>query len=193
VTRSVNGNGVDAAQAWIELKTDDPAAVSALVVVRTRLDAGHGLVRLRRLRLIELRGALPSGASLEERLHASTWFYNPHKETCVVRTGVSQAAPIGTDEQALLVSERDNVRREAAERWWRHAFGRRIEVREAIVWALTFEEGIDAARRAEELMCVTDYRHGLFANPHAQDCLHAVDGIPLPWLAEAVRTGRRSA
>ena len=58
-------------QAWVELMSDDPEAVSALAVARARLPAARGLGQLRRLRLIEVSGLLPGRRQLEEVLHRS--------------------------------------------------------------------------------------------------------------------------
>jgi len=169
-------------QAWIELRTDDPEAVSALAVARARLPAGAKLSSLRRLRLIELEGALPSRAIQESLLHRSTRFYNPAKEGCVLRTKKAEAAPLEAHEHAVLVWERGGERRAAAERWWLHETGSAIEVREGVAWVLAFEEPKRSAERAAELARLTDRRHGLFCNPHAQESRLATAGIPLPWL-----------
>jgi hypothetical protein len=175
--------GAPAAQAWIELRSDDPSAVSALGIARTRLAAGNGLSGLRRWRLIEIQGRLPEPGALAARLHASTWFYNPHKESLVLRTLERDPAPLPPGWQALLVLERDGTRREAAERWWRHAFRSKVQVHAGTVWGLGFEPGIDASVAASELLSVTDHLHGLFANPHAEWSAHANDGIPLGWIS----------
>jgi len=174
-------------QALVELKGHDPEAVSALRVAQRELPDGAGLRRLRRWRLIELRGTLPSADEIAELLHRSTQFYNPGKERCIVRTDESAATPVRDDEQVLLVVERGAERRPAAERWWRHQTNERVEVREGWVWGLTFEPGVDAARAARALALATDRRHGLFANPHAQDCKHAEHALPMAWLSG--RTG----
>lgn len=170
------------AQAWIELRADDPAAVSALGVARARLDAGRPLAGLRRFRVIELRGALPGREALETHLHESTWFYNPHKESCVLRTDARDPAPGGPGAETILVVERGGARRTAAERWWRHETGRRIAVREAVAWRLEFAPGTDPAAAAESLMTVRDQAHGLFANPHAETAARAGGTIPLGWI-----------
>src|SRR6185503_19339440 len=104
-------------------KTDDPEAASALAVARRRLPAGAKLTSVRRLRLIELEGPLPSRASQEALLHRSTRFYNPAKERCVLRTRRTERAPLEEHEHAVLVWEREGERRSAAERWWRHETG----------------------------------------------------------------------
>lgn len=182
------------AQAWIELRADDPEAVSALGVARAHLDDARALAGLRRFRLFELAGVLPGGAELEDRLHRSTRFYNPHKERCVVRTRAEERAPVAGG-PALLVSERDLVRRPAAERWWKHDAGRTIEVREAVVWALVFDPDTgptEAMAHAEGLAVVRDRRHGLFCNPHAQDWALSAEP-PLPWLTPGTRARRPRA
>ena len=70
-------------QAWIELRSDDPEAVSALAVARARVGGGQALLGLRRLRLFELSGTLPATAEIEDllgfalpgqaRLHQEWW------------------------------------------------------------------------------------------------------------------------
>jgi hypothetical protein len=174
------------AQAWIELVTADPEAVSALAVVRAHLAAGRAPRRLRRLRVVELVGALPEGARIGELLHRSIQFYNPHKERCVVRLAAADAAPLAPGEQAVLVIDRGEERRAAAERWWRHETGKSIEVREGVVWVMTFDSSVaDPAAAARELAVVRDRRHGLFCNPHAQEHALASAEIPLPWMTAA--------
>jgi hypothetical protein len=173
------------AQAWIELRADDPAAVSALGVARARLAAGRGLRGLRRFRVIELQGALPGSEALQVHLHESTWFYNPHKESCLLRTAERDPAPGAPGVETILVVERGSPRRAAAERWWRHETGRRIAVREAVAWVLEFAPGTDAASSAESLMTVRDQVHGLFANPHAEAAARASGTIPLAWITAA--------
>lgn len=185
-------------QAYVELRAHDPEAVSALHVSQRTLAAGAGLRRLRRWRLVELRGTLLPPDELADLLHRSTQFYNPGKERCVVRADATSPAPVAADEQALLVVERGAERRPAAERWWRHQTGERVEVREGLVWGLQFEPGVDAVACARALALSTDRRHGLFANPHAQDCKLAEAAPPLPWIPGrtgriAVRVRRRSA
>lgn len=171
------------AQAWIELKSDDPEAVSALEVARAHLAAGRALKSLRRVRLFELSGALPTRAGLEGLLHRSIQFYNPHKERCSVRTAASDAAPLAAGEHVVLVFERGEERRGGAERWWRHETGRDIEVREGVAWAMAFEpQEPDPAGAAAELAVLRDRRHGLLCNPHAQEHRVAVGRIPLPWM-----------
>jgi hypothetical protein len=170
------------AQAWIVLKADDPEAVSAEGVARAHLPAGETLVSLRRMRLFELAGGLPGRDELAELLHRSTQFYNPHKERCVVRTDADDAPPLQPGERAALVWERGGERRAAAERWWHHETGKRIEVREGVVWAMRFVGGDG---RAAELTMLRDRRHGLLCNPHAQDCRLAEGEVPLPWWGPA--------
>ena len=106
------------AQAFVELRAEDPEALSAFAVARAHLAAGRRLVALRRMRLFELWGALPGRAEMAERLHGSTQFYNPAKERCLVRTEDGDVAPFGPDESLVLVHERGGDRRLAAERWW---------------------------------------------------------------------------
>jgi hypothetical protein len=185
------------AQAWIALNTDDPAAVSALATARERLEAGAALAGLTRWRLVELRGTLPPPDALQDTLHRSTQFYNPYKERAVLRTGASERAPCG-GAVAVLVTERGGGRRRAAERWWKHETGRAVEVREGVVWALTFDPALEPdgerARlaRAKSLAVLSDRAHGLFCNPHAQDWAAAIDP-PLPWMFAPPRRPRRSA
>lgn len=168
------------AQAWVFLNADDPEAVSALAVARAHLAAGAALAGLRRARLFELRGALPGRDDLEDLLHRSTQFYNPHKERCVVRDDPDEPAPVAADERVVLVWERGGERRAAAERWWLHETRRRIEVREGVAWLVRLAPG-ERPARVEELADVTGRRRGLLCNPHAQD--HRVSGAdaPLPW------------
>jgi hypothetical protein len=171
------------AQAWIELRSDDPSAVSALSVARARLPAGRNLSGLRRLRLVELRGPLPAKQELEELLHRSTQFYNPHKESCVVRVARDDAPPLHAGERAVLVFDRDGDRRSAAERWWLRETGERVEVREGIAWVLAFA---GRAADVEDLALVRGRRHGLLCNPHSQECRVAGAVVPLPWLVGGV-------
>ncbi len=177
-------------QAWIELRTDDPEALSALGVVRSRLDAGRSLAGLRRLRLFELHGRLPARAEIEALLHRSTWFYNPHKERCTLRASSREGSPVAIGEQAVLVVERGGERCPSAERWWLHETGQAIEVRTGLAWLLRFEPGGEAAARAAELAVVTGRAHGLLCNPNAQDhALAAAGHLPLPWIGS--EPGRR--
>jgi len=139
---------------------------------------------LRRVRMFELHGPLPARAAVEDLLHRSTWFYNPHKERCAVRFSGREAVPAEAAEQIVLVVERGGERRAAAERWWLHETGQPVQVREAVAWRLRFEKSEDAPARAAELALLSGRRHGLLCNPNAQD--HAVAGaarVPLPWIA----------
>jgi hypothetical protein len=174
------------AQVWIELRSADPAAVSAFDVAHTRLAAGRRLQSLRRLRLIELAGDLPDPGALEALLHRSSRFYNPHKEHAAVRTRESDPAPRATDAVALLVVERGEDRSAASERWWRHETGAMVEVREAVVWMLSFEPGEDAAARSRELAALEDRGRGLFANPASQDWTLTAEVPPLAWIESTV-------
>jgi hypothetical protein len=171
------------AQAWIELVSDDPEAVSALAVARAHLPAGRNLSGLRRMRVFEIRGPLPARERLEALLHRSTQFYNPHKERCALRVSATEAAPLRPGEHAVLVVDRDEARRAAAERWWLHETGTAVEVREGTAWALAFDG--DGAGAVEDLALVRGRRHGLLCNPHSQDCRVAGASVPVPWLSEA--------
>lgn len=176
------------AQAWIELKADDPEALSTLDVARAHLPAGEGLESVRRLRLFELSGKLPAGDDLEELLHRSTQFYNPHKEKCTVRREAGDPAPVGEGEWVVLVVERGGDRRSAAERWWLHETGKRIEVREGIAWALRFRRTPEPAMVAG-LVELRDRAHGLLCNPHSQDCATLHGEIPLSIWSAIPRAG----
>ena len=176
------------AQAWVELQADDPEAVSARAVACAHLPAARGLEDLRRFRLFELAGPLPARAALEDLLHHSTQFYNPHKERCTVRVRPADAAPPAAGEALVLVWERGGERRAGAERWWLHETGKRIEVREGVVWALRYAKPGGAERGARELAVVRDRRHGLLCNPHSQEARVVAGEIPLTWIAaEAAR------
>lgn len=170
------------AQAWVELAAADPEAVSALAVARSHLSAGRRLTGLRRIRMFELSGPLPGLRTLEKLLHRSIQFYNPHKERCTVRLTASEAPPVRDGERLVLVFDLDGERRRGAERWWQHETGKEIEVREAVVWALSFEPGANVGRRTAELALLRDRRHGLLCNPNSQAYSIAGDSIPLPWL-----------
>ena len=178
-------------QAWVESRTDDPEAISALSVARHRLPAASRLAAVRRLRLIELRGAMPGRTEQEELLHRSSRFYNPHKERCVLRVGVNDSPPLAADEQVVLVWERGGERRPAAERWWLHETGAELEVCEGVAWALRFEASESAADRASDLALLRDRRHGLLCNPHAQEFRLAGGEIPIPWLVNGEPAARR--
>jgi hypothetical protein len=181
------------AQVWIRLRADDPAAVSALAVARRSLAAGRGLVSLRRFRVFELRGRLPARAALEELLNRSSLFYNPHKEDPFLRTTAAGPAPVEAGEQAVLVFDRGDERRAAAERWWRQATGEAVEVREGVAWALRFAPGTDAPAAAADLAVLRDRAHGLLCNPNAQEHRLAAAGVPLPWLGPAPAAVRGGA
>jgi len=186
------------AQAFVELRAEDPEATSALAVARAHLEAGSELSALRRLRVFELAGALPERDAIAERLHGSTQFYNPAKERCVVRAVDGDASPFGVDEVLVLVLERGGDRRPGAERWWRHETGGRIEVREGVVWAMRFAAGEDALRRGEDLAVTRDRTHGLLANPQFQEArVCATAPPPLDWLSRKswrpTKRPRRSA
>jgi len=170
------------AQAWIELKADDPEAMSALAVARGRLAAGAALEGLRRMRLFELRGALPARGALEDLLHRSTQFYNPAKEHCSVRLEPRDPCPLGADEVAVLVFERGGERRTPAERWWQHETGQGAEVREGVAWALRLGPRAKAEEAARDLALLRDRGHGLLCNPHWQEARIAVGEVPLPWI-----------
>ncbi|TMQ68623.1 MAG: hypothetical protein E6K78_00425 [Candidatus Eisenbacteria bacterium] len=175
-------------QAWVELMSDDPEAVSALAVARARLPAARDLGQLRRLRLIEVSGPLPGRRQLEELLHRSIQFYNPHKERCTLRMGVADPVPLGGSERVALVFERGGERRAAAERWWRHETGEEVEVREGVAWALRLENGA----ALEDLALVRGRHHGLLCNPHSQELRLAVGEVPCPWMG-AVSEPKRAA
>jgi hypothetical protein len=178
----------DRVQAFIELRSEDAEAVSAFEVARRRLEAGRGLRALRRVRVFEISGDLPPAAVVEDLLHRSTRFYNPAKERCSVRRVADQPAPFREEERFVLVTDRGLERRSAAERWWRHETGRRVEVREALAWVMAFEPGVDADACAESLATVTDREHGLFRNPHYQDgVVGAGGGVPWGWNTSSPR------
>jgi hypothetical protein len=170
------------AQAWIELKADDPEATSALSVARAHLPVGSRLAGLRRMRLVEISGALPGREQVESLLHHSTQFYNPHKERCAVRMASADAAPLEAGERAVLVVDRAGFRRGAAERWWRHETGEDVEVREGTAWAVRLSQPLETD--LEDLALVRGRRHGLLCNPHSQDFRLAEASVPLPWLSE---------
>lgn len=184
------------AQAWIELRATDPEAASAFAIARADLEAGRTLESLRRFRVFELRGALPDAANITTLLHRSTQFYNPGKERCVVRAVPGDAAPLRDGETLVLVFERGGERRTAAERWWKHETGERVEVREGVAWALRFAPGADAEGLAADLAVARDRAHGLLANPHAQEWrpgrMEGSDGNPpLEWIGSKVARGTR--
>lgn len=181
------------AQAWIEPVADDPEATSALTVARDRLPGGHALEGLRRLRVFELRGALPDRAVIAELLHRSIQFYNPAKERCTLRLDPLEAAPLAAGEVGVLVLERGGERRPAAERWWMHETGAPAEIREGVAWALRLGAGARAERAAGDLAILRDRGHGLLCNPHWQDARVAAGEVPLPWIASASPAKRRAA
>jgi hypothetical protein len=168
------------AQAWIELSTDDPEAISARDVARRRLGAGRELASLRRLRVFELQGILPGRARIEQLLHRSTQFYNPHKERCTLRLSTRDRAPVGREERAVLITERGGESRPGAERWWRHECGEEVRIREGTAWVARFAAG-DPESALRELAVLRDRRHGLLANPVFQDVRFAEDKVPLEW------------
>jgi hypothetical protein len=182
-----------AAQAWVELRSDDPSAVSALRAIRLHLAEGRELRGLRRARLFELAGSLPARARLEELLHRSNQFYNPHKERCSVRRGPRDRLPVGATETTVVVWERGGGRRLAAERWLARETGRSVAVREATVWVLEWEPSVEDEQRMERtksLAVVRDMRHGLLANPHAEDSSVHAGAPPLPAGSESSAGGR---
>jgi hypothetical protein len=166
----------------VTLLAADPEAISALGVARRALEAGRRLAAVRRMRLLELRGSLPPRAALEDLLHRSIQFYNPHKERCVVRLDPVEPAPVLADEQVVLVFERGRPRWTAAERWWLHETGQRIEVYAGAAWALSFMAGADATAAAAALASLRSMTHGLFCNPNAQEHRLSDAHVPLPWL-----------
>ncbi len=186
------------AQAFVELRAEDPEATSALAVAQAHLPSAGALASLRRMRVFELAGALPAGDDIAARLHSSTQFYNPAKERCAVRAHENDPAPFDPLETLVLVLERGGERRAGAERWWRHETGARIEVREGVVWAMRFAAGEDALARAEELAVTRDRTHGLLANPQFQEArVCAAAAPPLDWLSRKtwrpVKRPRRSS
>ncbi len=175
------------AQAWISLHAEDPEAVSALAVARSRLAVGDEIVALTRLRLIELRGPLPTRPRLERLLHGSIQFYNPHKERCEVRTNAREAGPAKPGQHVVVVTERDGERRPAAERWWLHETGSRIEVREGVAWRIEIAPGSKFV--LDDLVTVRDRRHGLLCHPRSQEARVASGRIPLPWISPPLADG----
>src|SRR5205814_8530288 len=105
---------------------------------------------------------------------------NPAKESAALRTSAAGSAPFAADERLVLVLDRGLERRAAAERWWRHETGARVEVREGTVWALAFEPGADAERCSAALAAATDRAHGLFSNLQFQDWRAGAGAAP-PW------------
>jgi hypothetical protein len=179
------------AQAWIESIADDPEAVSAFVVARRTLAAGAALTGLRRLRLIEIEGALPDAGSLAARLHDSTRFYNPNKERCHLRVIETDAAPLAAGEAAALVFDRDGERRLASERWWKRVTGGAAKVREGTAWIASAAPGHSALEVLADLLEVRDARHGLLCNPNAQEFRGPVTAVPFRWFASRAASGRK--
>ena len=182
-----------AALVLVELRANDPEATSALQVARARLAAGDRLASLRRFRLFELKGELPAPDEIESRMHRSTQFWNPSKERGSL-LGAGAPGPFAAREVLLLVPERGGERRPAAESWWRHDGGARIEVREGVLWAMRWEDGAADEGRAEALAVTTSSETGLLCNPHAQDwrLLAAGGELPADWISRrsATRTVR---
>jgi hypothetical protein len=170
----------------VELVAEDPEAVSALGVARSGLRAGQALEGLRRMRLLELSGPLPARSSIEDLLHRSIQFYNPQKERCTVRLKEDEPVSRAPAEALVLVWESGGERRPAAERWWQHETGKRIEVREGVVWGLRFGAGARIESAARELALLRDRRHGLLCNPHSQESRIAAGEVPVPWIASPV-------
>jgi hypothetical protein len=175
-------------QAWVELLSDDPESLSALQVARDRIPSARHLTGLRRVRLLELSGALPRADEQEALLHRSIQFYNPNKERCTLRTSPEDPAPLRAGEQVVLVTERGGERRAAAELWWRHVTDQSIEVREGIVWALAFDGAGDAIESMKEVVLLRDRRHGVLCNPISQEARFAEGVIPIPWMKKAPRS-----
>lgn len=180
------------AQVFVTLRSGDPEASSALAVARRCLEGGGDVLSLRRLRLFELRGELPDDELFADLLHRSIQFYNPSKETVVLRNAGDAPSPLLPGEAGVLVFERGGERRPAAERWWRHAGGGRIEVREGVVWAVRFGPGDARPGRLEALAVSTGRASGLLCNPHAQEwrMLPPGDAPPLDWISRKVPARR---
>lgn len=180
---------------FVTLRSGDPEAASALEVARRCLEGGDALASLRRMRCFELRGDLPELAELAERLHHSTQFYNPSKETVALHAGDPATSPFGPGEGGVLVFDRGGERRAAAERWWRHECGARIEVREGVAWAVRFASGDVTAGRLEGLAVSTSRAHGLFCNPHAQEWRALLPGEAPPpdWMSHKYTARRGTA
>jgi hypothetical protein len=138
---------------------------------------------MRRLRLIELQGRLPTRPKLEKLLHLSTRFYNPHKERCDVRASLRDRPPAPASADVVVVTERGGERRSAAERWWRHETGQDIEVREGVAWVIEWERGRGAIG---DLVALEEREHGLLCNPFAQEARMVRGKVPLPWISPAV-------
>lgn len=179
---------------FVELRASDPEAVSALQVAREHLEGGARLEGLRRWRVFELHGELPDRPELAARLDRSTQFLNPAKERCVIVAGPDDRAPFAPNEASVLVFDRGGERRAAAERWWRHDGGGRIEVREGVAWALAFAGGAPNAEDVEAVAVTTSRSRGLLCNPHSQEWRWMPAGMAPPpdWISgrKAVRAGR---
>jgi hypothetical protein len=174
-----------AAQAWVELRSADPWAWTALHAIRTHLPEGRPLRSLRRVRMFELSGTLPARGRLEDLLHRSTQFYNPHKEACVLRRVGRDPVPVAAGETTVLVWEREGGRCGSAERWLKRETGKLVRVRESVLWVLGWDPGVSDAERLErtrDLAVLRDRRHGLLANPHAEDVTVHAGAPPLPAL-----------
>jgi len=169
-------------QAWIELRADDPEAVSAFAVARDGLGLGRDLEELRRARLVEIVGSGRSRQQVDALLHRSTQVYNPHKERCVVRDSAAAPLPGPADAERVVVWERGGERRPAVERWWRHETGETVEVREAVVWMVRFAPGVETTEAARNLARLRDARHGLLCNPWSQSLRTGVTHAGLPWI-----------
>ncbi|MFN8588091.1 MAG: hypothetical protein U0704_09865 [Candidatus Eisenbacteria bacterium] len=178
---------------FVELRAADPEAVSALQVARAHLEGGAALTGLRRWRVFELRGELPEPAELAARLDRSTQFLNPAKERCTIVTGPGDRNPFAPHEAGVLVFDRGGERRPAAERWWRHDGGARIEVREGVAWGLAFAGVADAAG-VERVAVTTSRARGLLCNPHSQEWrwTPAGEAPPTDWISgrKTTRAGR---
>ncbi len=179
---------------FVELRAADPEGTSALQVARAHLEHGAALVGLRRWRLFELRGELPAPAELEDRVHRSTQFYNPAKERGTLVGAEAGSVPAADDEVLVLVFDRGGERRPAAERWWRHDGGAKVEVREGTVWALRFAGGPPTAAQVEAVAVTKSRASGLLCNPHSQEWrwLPAGERPPLDWISrrKTARAGR---
>jgi hypothetical protein len=172
-------------QVWVEAIADDPEALSAFEVARRTLPPALRPKALRRMRLIEIAGVTGTSEELRARLHQSTQFYNPHKERCHLREAVEEGTPAAEEERLVLIHERGAERRTAAERWWRHATGDAVRVREALVWLVTPEVEESGDALLAELVDVKDRRHGLLCNPNSQDRALGTGAVPLPWIRAA--------
>lgn len=175
-------------QAWVTLRADDPEAASAWSIGRT-LDAR--LVSLRRSRLIEIHGSSLDVAAALALLHASTQFYNPHKQRCVVRARAGDPIPGDADPVYVAVWERGGERRRAAERWWLHETGDAVEVHEATVWELRSDPPSEREAVAVSLTLLRDARHGLFCNPWSQEFRTLGHDAAPPWIVPAAVSSQK--